>query len=574
MKHFSTAAVASLAAALFVPTLALAQGLPLKHDPKPTGAAISAADLMTRLYIFADDSMQGRETGTAGNVKGTDYLAREARRIGLVPAGENGSYFQTLPYKTREVDPASTVTVGGAALALGTDWVASGATAVERSGLQVVFGGTIGDSASSLIAPAQGAGKLVVLRVQPGRTSFRALRAAPRSVPTAAAIALVGVDQMMALYARPTAFVDDPAAARAGGARGGAGGGVPVLVLSRAAAARLFAAPLDQAAPGTAGTAPVSLRLAPKVTPIPFPSRNVVAVLPGSDPTLKGQYVALGAHNDHVGVAARAVDHDSLRIYNRVVRPGGAEDAMRRATPEQLAQVNQELAAWRAAHPGGARADSVYNGADDDGSGSVSLLEIAEHLASLPARPKRSVLFVWHVGEEEGMLGSAYFTDHPTVPRDSVVAQLNLDMVGRGSASDVTGLDKEGRVLRGGPSYLQLVGSRRLSGELGDLIERANREGRHGFTFDYAMDANAHPMNIYCRSDHQEYARYGIPITFFTTGGHSDYHQVTDEPQYVDYDHMARVAALVDDVTARIANLDRRLALTQPRPDPAARCQQ
>ena len=158
--------------------------------------------------------------------------------------------------------------------------------------------------------------------------------------------------------------------------------------------------------------------------------------------------------------------------------------------------------------------------------------------------------------------------------RDSIVAQLNMDMVGRGAASDVTGATKDGEVMHGGPTYLQLVGSRRLSKELGDIVEQVNTQGRHGFTFDYAMDANGHPMNIYCRSDHYEYARYGIPITFFTTGGHSDYHQVTDEAQYIDYDHMARVTRLVEAVTVRVANLDHRVAVDQPKPDPRGVCRQ
>ena len=173
------------------------------------------------------------------------------------------------------------------------------------------------------------------------------------------------------------------------------------------------------------------------------------------------------------------------------------------------------------------------------------------------------------------MLGSSFYTDHPTVARDSIVAQLNLDMVGRGSAWDVTGLDKAGEVLHGGPNYLQLVGSRRLSNELGDLIERANADGRRGFTFDYAMDANAHPMNIYCRSDHQEYARYGIPITFFTTGGHSDYHQVTDEPQYISYPDLARVSRMVYAAATALANMPSRPALDVPKPaDPHGQCRQ
>ena len=190
------------------------------------------------------------------------------------------------------------------------------------------------------------------------------------------------------------------------------------------------------------------------------------------------------------------------------------------------------------------------------------------------AGPKRSILFIWHVGEEKGLLGSTYFTDHPTVPRDSIVAQLNMDMVGRGDAWDRTGVDKAGKSLHGGPNYLMLVGSRRLSTELGDIVERVNTEAKHGLVFDYSFDANGHPDNIYCRSDHYEYARYGIPIVFFTTGLHSDYHQVTDEPEYIDYDHMAKVVNLVDDIAMHVAALDHRPAVDQPKPDPRGRCQQ
>jgi hypothetical protein len=160
------------------------------------------------------------------------------------------------------------------------------------------------------------------------------------------------------------------------------------------------------------------------------------------------------------------------------------------------------------------------------------------------------------------------------VPRDSIVAQLNMDMVGRGAATDVTGTTKEGAETRGGPGYLQLVGSRRLSTELGNLAENINAAGRHGLKFDYGMDANGHPMNIYCRSDHYEYARYGIPIIFFTTGGHSDYHQVTDEPQYINYPHMVKVGNYVADLAVAVANLDHRVAVDKPKPDPKGSCQQ
>ena len=228
----------------------------------------------------------------------------------------------------------------------------------------------------------------------------------------------------------------------------------------------------------------------------------------------------------------------------------------------------------RTAH-GGARLDSINNGADDDASGSMGVLEIAEAFAAAKQKPRRSLLFIWHIGEEEGMLGSRHFTDHPTVPRDSIVAQLNVDMIGRGSSSDITGEGKTGELLHGRDSgYVQLIGSRRLSTQLGNLVEEVNKTTNAGLQLDYAMDADAHPQNIYCRSDHYMYARYGIPIVFFTTGGHLDYHQVTDEPQYLDYDQYRRVTQLIHDVAAKVANLDQRPVVDKPKPDPKGACRQ
>jgi Peptidase family M28 len=539
--------------------------LPRTHAPKPTRAGITAEDLMTRLYIFADDSMQGREAGTAGNLKGTDYIAREVQRLKLLPMGDNGTYFQTLPFKTRTVDTASVLSVEGTPIAYGAEWAGRGNASFSQSDLGVVYGGTLGDS-TAILSEAQVTGKLVIYSA-PERAGNRALRSAGRGAPAAAAIAVIAPDAVLGFYRRPATFVDDPGRAPPSAAAR------PTLLITRAGAARLFDTPLDQLAPGASGK-PVTLDLKVIVAPVPFPARNVVAMLPGRDPALKGQYVAIGAHNDHIGMTGTPVDHDSMRIFLHQVRPGGAEDGGRQATPEQQALVNADLAAWRAAHPNTARVDSISNGADDDGSGSVSVLEVAEKLVSMKQRPKRSILFVWHVGEEKGLLGSAWFTDHPTVPRDSIVAQLNMDMVGRGDSWDVTGASSGGGVLRGNPNYLQIVGSRRLSTELGDIIEKVNTEGKHGMVFDYAMDANGHPMNIYCRSDHYEYARYGIPIAFFTTGGHSDYHQVTDEPMYIDYAHMTRVDKLVADIAVHVANLDHRVVVDKPKPDPKGACRQ
>ena len=203
------------------------------------------------------------------------------------------------------------------------------------------------------------------------------------------------------------------------------------------------------------------------------------------------------------------------------------------------------------------------------------MLEIAEAFAKGSIKPKRSIVFVWHTGEEAGLWGSEWFTNHPTVPRDSIVAQLNIDMDGRGEATDVTGKTKEGVEIHGSPNYLQLVGSRRLSTELGDIVEQVNKTEKTPFQFDYSMDADGHPQNIYCRSDHANYARYGIPVVFFTTGGHADYHEVTDEAQYIQYRHMARVVSLVFDVAVKVADLDHPIVVDKPKPaSPFARCVQ
>jgi Zn-dependent M28 family amino/carboxypeptidase len=279
---------------------------------------------------------------------------------------------------------------------------------------------------------------------------------------------------------------------------------------------------------------------------------------------VRGQYVAIGSHNDHVGfLPGQSVDHDSLRATNLVLRPEGAEGAPRRATESDRQRIRVMLDSLRRLRP--ARRDSIFNGADDDASGSMGMLEIAEALASAPAKPRRSVLFVWHTAEELGLFGAQYFTDNPTVPRDSIVAQINVDMIGRGGSRDLPG---------GGPGYLQLIGSRRLSTELGDVVEAVNRRRARPFSFDYQYDATGHPQQFYCRSDHYMYARYGIPVVFMSTGGHVDYHMPTDEPQYLDYDKLRDVTQFIHDVAVEIANRPARLVVDKPKPDPRGSCVQ
>lgn len=537
--------------------------LPLKHTPKPTSGAITSQDLMTRLYIFADDSLGGRDVGTEGHFKATSYLAAEAKRMGLTPAGDSGTFFQTLPLKVKKIDRMSSFIAGGAALTLGTEWgfSAKGPLSFETTGL--VFGGTLGDSTVQLTAD-QTSGKLVAFAMPASQTGIGLALEANNLLPSGAAGLVILVPQpvigILGYVMQSGAFIDD-----------GGTGATPRLFVMMEAATKLFTKPVASLAVGDAG-AMVTVKAVMDINPSAFPARNVVALLPGSDPKLKQQYVAVGAHSDHVGVAPRGVDHDSVLVFNRIVRPGGAEDSDKFGTAAQFTEINSALAELRKTQP--ARRDSIFNGADDDGSGSVAVQEIAEYLSSLKVKPKRSTLFIWHAGEEKGLWGSAYFTEHPTVPRDSIVAQLNLDMVGRGAVTDQTGVSAQGKELRGGPDYLQLVGSRRLSTELGNLVESVNTGKKHNFTFDYAMDANGHPMNIYCRSDHYEYAKWGIPVTFFTTGGHSAYHQLTDEPQYIDYAHMQRVSRLVSDIALELGNRAARPTVDQPKLDPRGSCKQ
>ncbi len=542
--------------------------LPATHPPQPTGAAISAGDLMTRLYLFADDSMLGRETGTVGHLRSTQYIADELARLGLQPAGDNGGWFQDVPMYRRAFDPASTIRAGDVVLRGGTDFIAGGRGAITRPAAgEVIYGGMQGDTTVSLGAD-QVRGKIVLFAAPASPIGFGLLRSPAfrrlqQTIASAAATVVVAGESLTPGMVR---FATDPAPGNVM-MRGEAAEMVsPVTItVTQHAAEAMFGAPLASASVGQAGRA---IQLDLRFAEVQAPARNVVAILPGSDPVLRHQYVAIGAHNDHVGYnPARAVDHDSLHLYNQArfaiagLVPRGT--ALTAEQQQAIAAIRINLDSVRAIRP--VRRDSIFNGADDDGSGSVTTLELAEAFALAPAKPKRSILFVFHTGEEKGLLGSEWYTDHPTVPRDSIVAQLNMDMVGRGEAHDIPG---------GGPQYLQLVGSRRLSTQLGDLVEAVNAKQPLPFRFDYTYDANGHPENIYCRSDHYSYARYGIPVTFFTTGLHGDYHQVTDEPQYIAYPHMARVGQLVYDVAVAVANNPQRPVVDQPKPDPKGACRQ
>ena len=544
--------------------------LPLKFVGPPTTGAITPIDLMTRVYKFADDSMMGRLAGTPWNDKGTDYIAAEMKRLGLTPAGDDG-YFQH-PLTKKSFADTSWIGVGDKRYALWKDFAPrpQGDTIAAFDDVPVVFGGVSNDSTTWLPA-ADVAGKVVLLRLgnlpdgTPDHNSINRNVLSGR-FPQAAAVVVAQLSHV------PAGYVEQNYAEHLLGLKAEPSSrskGPNYFYVTDPVAEAMLGAPLAAARTGTAGQA---LRGRIVQTTGTAHGRNVLAMIEGSDPVLKNQYVVIGAHNDHEGFNRAPADHDSVKAFMMHAAPQGADSPNPKPTAEQWAKIRVTMDSLRRLHP--SRPDSIYNGADDDASGSMALLEIAERFATSQNRPKRSVIFAWHVGEESGMLGSTYFTDHPTVPRDSIVAQLNIDMVGRGRATDATGEDKDGKLLFGGPGYLQLIGSRRLSTELGDLVERTNTRGKLGFRFDYSNDANGHPQNIYCRSDHWAYAKHGIPVVFFTTGGHADYHQVTDEPQYVDYRHMSKVAQLIHATATNVANLAHRVRVDKPKPDPNGACKQ
>ena len=512
--------------------------------------------------------MNGREAGGSGNFVMTSYVAKEMERLGLEPGGENGTWFQEIPMVRRSTDSTSTFSVNGESLQVFRDFIPIRPTSTVRfsptlpSGTySTIYGGLAGDS-SVVLSASDVANRVIILDAalgtngKPNATYTTAAAYAISRYPGAAAILIAALDLQTA------------SSLRSRGA-GLSGQTTPVhtpfgILGSSAAAAKIMGGPLAGIKPGARG-ADVKLDIRFADRPVEAPARNVIAIVRGRDPALRGEYVAIGAHSDHIANATRAVDHDSLFAYNRVMRPNGGDSRVAStapATSEQLARIaamRDSLRKIRAP-----RRDSIYNGADDDGSGSVALLEIAENLASTN-RPRRSILIVWHTAEESGLLGSAWFTDHPTVPHDSIVAQINMDMVGRGEKRDNP---------VAGPRYIQVMGSRRLSKDLGDLVDSVNAARKEPYSIDYSFDAPRHIQNRYCRSDHYMYARTGIPIAYISRGYHPDYHMVTDEPQYISFDGLANVAAFVRDIALAVANRNDRVRVDKPKPDPLAPCQQ
>jgi hypothetical protein len=287
-------------------------------------------------------------------------------------------------------------------------------------------------------------------------------------------------------------------------------------------------------------------------------THNVVGMVEGTDPALKDTYVLVGAHLDHVGYSQTGTGRGS-----------GTDGCRRRSPTAQAAvvaagRVVQRATPARGGGGGGGQAargapavpalpldqrDLVSNGADDDGSGSASVLGVAKAFATGP-KPRRSVVFVWHAGEESGLYGSRYNADFPIVPLEKVQAQLNMDMVGRDDCDNIEG---------DYTNTLFLVGADRISTDLHNLVVQTNATFAKPLTLDYELNDINDPENIYTRSDHYSYASKGIPIVFFTTGLHPDYHRVTDSVDKILFPKMTRIAQLVYEIGYSIANSDKTL---------------
>ena len=530
----------------------------------PTSADITAQDVRTRTYIIADDSMEGRDTGKRGGLRSARYIAGELKRLGLEPAGDDGTYLQRIPWVSRTPDTTGILRAGertlrwgsdylvlpklGFALALGGQPFGGG---FRGDNIATIYGGRVGDST---VAPELTRNKVIVFSA-PAFAFWQLDNLRRYTAARAIVVATLDLGAPSAFRVRRETYWDST----------GASGVAPVTIISvtKAAASAMFTAPFDQLAVGAAGL-PLSGSAGFIDGPTEAPAYNVVGIVRGSDSKLRNTYVAIGAHHDHVGMGP-PVDHDSIRAFNQVVRVRGADDPPpREVTDEQWAKIHAVLDSLHRVH--GIRLDSIFNGADDDGSGTVLALEIAEAFAKARPKPKRSLLFVWHTAEEKGLYGAQYYSDHPKVPRDSIVAQVNMDQMGRGDPVDNP---------PGGPNALVVIGPRRLSSELGAMVEKVNARAEHRFTLDYEFDRDNDPTNAYCRSDHYMYARYGIPVAFFVAAAwYIDYHMVSDEPQYIAYDRMTKIGRFIRDYVAEMANLGARPVVDQPKPEPNGLCRQ
>jgi Peptidase family M28 len=596
-----------------VPSLVLTLAVALGAQAPSKGGitSIQPEPLKEWLSYIASDDLQGRQIYTEGLGLAAAYIADHLTEWGVKPGGDNGSYFQTVKVVgVKTTSRASvTVTVNGQSRTFkdgeGVVFARNMGGKQTISGDQIEFVGyglQIPSASIDDYAKVDPKGKIVVWLGANGPStvgpeSRRLLTARSRLATDKGATAVFAPAsgfgfgrgsgaQGAAPAAEPAAGQPAPGAAAAaapqgqapaaaaGGERGaqpagrgqqpgGGGGGrgsqvdtgdfttvqrfdqpVPPTVTAQDAFFDfLFSgsdttyAALKDAAANRQPLAPFTLKNVKITVDVDADyaivstrlTRNVVGIVEGSDPKLKDTYVLFGAHYDHIGYSQATAP-----AAGRGGAGGGAGGGGGAGAGGCMGQVRDTP------RPG----DVINNGADDDGSGTVSVMAIARAFALGP-KPKRSLMFVWHSGEEAGLYGSRYMADYPVIPLDKMSAQLNIDMIGRNRCDQASE-----------SNTVYLVGSDRISTELHNVSEDTNKALPSPMKIDYELNDPADPESIYTRSDHYSYASKGIPIIFYTTGLHKDYHYVTDEVSKIEFPKMAHIAQLVYETGWNVANLD------------------
>ena len=525
-RHSSARALAALVlAALLIGSSSGAANLPL-----PTAEATSSItmrDLKMHLSFLASEELGGRYTLSPSNRVAARYLASQLESYGYRGAARDGSFFQRVPLSFRDVDRAASIvalTIGGAKrdFNYADAFLADVPTDMNISGELVFVGYGLSSPRNKYddYAGLNVKGKVVVIA---GGTpdSLKGVRLGSEEQADGAALAHGAVGAIKIPDAQTLLAWEELKVWLGGRQQLGlpprktvSGRSLPQITagpdLIKAIAKLMGKQSSDLVPPGAKlkpaeldATAEIRLRVDVKEAP---PAQNVVGILDGADPKLKDEYVVLSAHYDHLKTGDRG---------------------------------------------------EVYHGADDDGSGTVSVLEIAQAF-SLGPRPRRSILIVFHTGEEIGLFGSEYNTDYdPVVPLDKLVANLNIDMVGRSRPAgdndprDAHLTDKDS---------IYIIGADKLSTELNKLNEETNLATSR-MRFDYTYNDEKHPERFYYRSDHYNYAKHGIPVIFYFTGVHRDYHRTTDVVEKIDFEKMERIGRMIFATGWRVANLDHRLVV-------------
>ena len=525
-----------------LPSAAFAQtAVKLTSKEKQMADAITAEQLKQYLYFVASDEMEGRDTPSRGLDLTAKFIALMLERWKFKPAGDNGTFFQNISLKTETVDVVNNVlSVGGQTYRLNDDFFRLGGNGSANASM--VFGGNGWLVKSKNIDALSGVdvkGKIVVLYSEASPSESRLTRV-PTGVTSADLTGTKGTDwadpltnaaqkgavgviviaspERQAAWQRIKGFFSRgntyPEKLREENGNN-PGANLPLMLVSEKVGEAILAGESAGKTSATAFAVNKQATMNANTRTEMSKTQNVVAVWEGSDPVLKNEYVAIGAHYDHVGV-----------------------------------------------NPNARGQDKIWNGADDDGSGTVAVLSIAEALAKSSVRPKRSVLFVWHCGEEKGLWGSDYFNKFPTVDIKKVVAQLNIDMIGRSKkAGDTNPQNKE----LSGENDIYVIGSEMMSSTLGAITKGTN-DAYLKLGYDYKYDDPKDPNRFFFRSDHFHYAQSGIPVVFWFDGVHEDYHGAGDHPDKIDYQKMEKVTRTIFLTLWKLTDLKNRPAIDKQLP--------